>query len=188
MARSFALRKSLVAIAFCMFSLYGTQALSDWRDVLPGARLVGQADFDWYGFDLYQARLWSAAAAPSLETAFALELNYRRAIDKESLVETSLKEMQRLNGAPLDAGRRDEWAAQMRRAFIDVKPGSRITGLYLPGQGCRFYVGETLSLAVTDPRFARAFFAIWLDPRTREPNLRNQLLGTKISSEGRGNQ
>ncbi len=75
--------------------------------------------------------------------------------------------MQRLNGAPLDAKRRDEWAAQMRRAFIDVKPGSRITGLYLPGQGCRFYVGEKLSLAVTDPLFARAFFAIWLDPRTQ---------------------
>ncbi|WP_420233936.1 chalcone isomerase family protein [Pseudomonas sp. ABY48] len=188
MAPSFALRKCLLAIALCLPTLYCAQALSDWRGVLPGTRLVGQADFHWYGFDLYQARLWSAAAAPSLETAFALELNYRRAIGKESLVETSLKEMQRLNGTPLDAKRRDEWAAQMRRAFIDVKPGSRITGLYQPGQGCRFYVGETLSLAVADPLFARAFFAIWLDPRTREPDLRNQLLGIQTSSDGRNNQ
>lgn len=188
MARSFALRKSLVAIVIGMSTLYCAQTLSDWRGVLPGTRLVGQADFDWYGFDLYQARLWSAAAVPSLETAFALELSYRRAIGKEALVETSLKEMQRLNGAPLDVKRRDEWADQMRRAFIDVKPGSRITGVYLPGQGCRFYVGEKLSLVVADPLFARAFFAIWLDPRTREPSLRNQLLGIQTSSEGRDNQ
>jgi hypothetical protein len=30
---------------------------------------------------------------------------------------------------------------------------------------------------IDDPVFARAFFAIWLDPRTREPQLRNRLLG-----------
>ena len=183
MARSFAFRKSLVTVALCISALHCPQALSDWRDVLPGTRLVGQADFHWYGFDIYQARLWSTAATPSLETAFALELNYRRAIGKESLVETSLKEMQRLNSAPLDAKRRDEWAAHMRRAFIDVKPGSRITGLYLPGQGCRFYVDEKLSLAITDPLFAQSFFAIWLDAKSRDSSLKNQLLGVQTSSE-----
>jgi hypothetical protein len=31
---------------------------------------------------------------------------------------------------------------------------------------------------VDDLAFARAFFSIWLDPSTRAPTLRKQLLGT----------
>ncbi len=65
----------------------------------------------------------------------------------------------------------------MRRAFVDVLPGQRITGVFLPGWGCRFYVGDQLQHEIRDPEFADAFFAIWLDPRTRDPELRQQLLG-----------
>jgi len=43
--------------------------------------------------------------------------------------------------------------------------------------GCRFYVGDQLQHEIRDPEFAEAFFAIWLDPRTRDPELRQQLLG-----------
>ncbi|MNT77935.1 hypothetical protein D3C72_2171120 [compost metagenome] len=69
------------------------------------------------------------------------------------------------------------WRGQMLQAFVDVEPGSRITGVHLPGQGARFYVGRELKHEVRDQEFARAFFAIWLDPRTRNPELRAQLLG-----------
>jgi hypothetical protein len=64
----------------------------------------------------------------------------------------------------------------MRAAFVDVRPGMRITGLYLPGQGCRFYVDGQLRAEVADP-VRPAFFAIWLDPRARDPQLRQRLLG-----------
>ena len=47
----------------------------------------------------------------------------------------------------------------------------------MPGEGVRFYVGDTLQHVVKDDAFAKAFFAIWLDPRTRNPQLRAQLLG-----------
>jgi len=51
-----------------------------------------------------------------------------------------------------------------------------IVGVSLPGRGAAFFhdgrpVGE-----VADPEFARAFFAIWLDARTRAPELRARLL------------
>lgn len=32
---------------------------------------------------------------------------------------------------------------------------------------------------IADAEFARAFFSIWLDPRTREPRLREQLTGQR---------
>ena len=69
------------------------------------------------------------------------------------------------------------WEREMRLAFVDVRAGDRITGVYLPGEGARFYVGEKLQHVVRDEAFAKAFFAIWLDPRTRNPELRAQLLG-----------
>ena len=68
----------------------------------------------------------------------------------------------------------------MSQIFPDVKPGDQITGVYKPGGAVFLYnnrqVGE-----IRDPEFARFFFAIWLDPRTSAPGLRQSLLGTKSS-------
>jgi hypothetical protein len=41
----------------------------------------------------------------------------------------------------------------------------------------RFFRNGTPIGDIDDREFARAFFAIWLDPRTSEPELRKQLLG-----------
>ncbi|MNR41341.1 hypothetical protein D3C85_1597190 [compost metagenome] len=104
-------------------------------------------------------------------------MTFLRKLKRDTLVEISQDEIRRLGGEGLDPRRLARWSFEMRRAFVDVTPGQRITGLYLPGQGCRFYVDGQLSREVADPEFARAFFAIWLDPRTRTPKLRRQLLG-----------
>jgi len=52
------------------------------------------------------------------------------------------------------------------------------------GQGCRFYVDGKLSREIADPVFARQFFAIWLDPRARDTQLRQRLLGLAGSDRG----
>ncbi|MDH4872727.1 chalcone isomerase family protein [Pseudomonas sp. BN515] len=166
-----------------VLSLSTTAALADWREDLPGARAVGAGHFKWFGFSIYEARLWSPSARPTLDTPFALELTYRREIKRGELVEVSLEEMRRLGDEGLRQDRLARWAHEMHEAFVDVLPGQSITGLYLPGQGCRFYVDGRLSREVVDPDFARAFFAIWLDPRTRNPELRRQLLGLEVAAE-----
>jgi hypothetical protein len=55
--------------------------------------------------------------------------------------------------------------------------GEVIHGLHLPQRGAEFYHQGRLTGRIEDVEFARAFFAIWLDPRTREPGLRASLLG-----------
>ena len=107
---------------------------------------------------LYTARLWSSEAPPAWSQPFALELTYRRALSRDTLVEASLDEMRRLGGANLDEATLQRWSAEMREAFVDVQPGMRITGVYLPGKGCMFYVDDRLHRQVPDARFARAFF------------------------------
>jgi hypothetical protein len=57
-----------------------------------------------------------------------------------------------------------------------VREGSRISGVYLPASGTTFYLDGRVLASVPDPEFAKAFFAIWLDPKTSAPKLRAALL------------
>ncbi len=161
-----------------LLCLLSTSALANWQEVVPEARVVGAGELRLFGLRIYSARLWSPAQPLAADTPFALELTYHRAISRDDLVDASVREIRRLYGDAVSAAQLAGWRAQMRQAFVDVEPGARITGVHLPGRGARFYVGQQLQHEVRDAAFAAAFFAIWLDPRTRNPDLRAQLLGT----------
>nr|WP_314531052.1 chalcone isomerase family protein [uncultured Pseudomonas sp.] len=173
--------RSILRNGLWVLALLASQALANWQESLPGARIIGAGEFRWFGFDVYNARLWSAARPLVSDQPFALELIYQRSISRDDLVQASVDEIKRLSGESVSAGQLAQWQGQMQQAFVDVQAGTRITGLYLPGQGARFYVGQRLQHEVNDPEFARAFFAIWLDPRTRNPQLREQLMGLATS-------
>lgn len=170
-------RSTVRRIALLFLLMAASLSWADWRSELPGAKLVGQGDFTWFGWSVYQARLWSPAATFGWDQPFALELIYRRELSRDTLVQASLDEMRRLGDASLDETRLAAWDGEMRKAFVDVRAGQRITGLYLPGKGASFYLDGQLRHVVADVDFARAFFAIWLDTRTRSPELRRELLG-----------
>lgn len=161
--------------------LLGGPSQASWREVLPAAQLLGSGEMRIFGFAIYDAELWSAATAPAdaaaMRAPFALQLSYRRSITRDDLVDASLKEIRRLASRAPDAAQMRRWQREMQQAFVDVQAGDRITGVFLPGEGARFYVGGELHHVIKDQAFARAFFSIWLDPRTRNPELRAQLLG-----------
>ncbi|GHD64275.1 chalcone isomerase family protein [Jeongeupia chitinilytica] len=148
-----------------------------WRDDVADARLQGEGMLRYIGFPVYQARLWSAVPPSGDAVPFALELHYRRSISRERLADTSIDEIRRIFGERYDDAHLQQWRGAMLRAFVDVRDGDRITGVFLPGRGARFYAGERLTADIADPVFAHAFFAIWLDPATRDPALRASLLG-----------
>lgn len=144
-----------------------------WRQALPELRATGAGRMTFFVLAVYDATLWTRDGWRSNEP-FALELIYARAISREQLVNSSVEEMQRVGISRQQA---EAWAAPMRQVFIDVRVGDRLTGVFLPGQGARFYSQHRLLGEINDSDFARAFAAIWLDPRTREPALRRRLLG-----------
>jgi hypothetical protein len=76
-----------------------------------------------------------------------------------------------------DAAAEARWRAELERAFPDVRPGDRLVGVHLPGQPLRFYYNGALYSEIQEPRLAQAFFGLWLDPRTSEPEMRRRLLG-----------
>ena len=148
-------------------------------EALREARRQGQGRFRWFGLTVYDAEL---LATQSLrddqwpQQTFALRLTYARAVRGAEIAKSSLQEMDKLGIVP--AAQRETWLARMTTLFPDVNPGDAITGVHLPNRGVRFWRTDRALGTVDDPAFARAFFSIWLDPKTTAPELRRSLFGT----------
>jgi len=143
----------------------------------PGLSLAGEGRLRWFGLHIYDASLWIRGAKWTGEQEFALDIRYARDFKASRIVQTSADEMRRLGFT--DESQLARWADEMARVFPDISKGEHLTGVYRPGVGAEFYYqGKAVGL-IADPVFARAFFAIWLDERTREPGLRKALIGSK---------
>lgn len=160
-----------------LLCLLSNMVFASWQDAVPGAQILGEGDFRYWGLRIYTARLWSPSKALLPDTPFALELTYHRAISRKDFVESSMLEIRRLSRTTLPSTQLQAWQAELEQSFVDVQPGDRITGVFLPGAGCRFYAEDRLQNEVRDIEFSQAFFGIWLDTRTRKPALRKRLLG-----------
>jgi hypothetical protein len=145
-------------------------------------RVQGEGEMRWFGLSIYSARLWTPFGAPladanagQKDAAFALELTYSRDIAGANLVKTSIDELNRLGWR--DEATLQRWREALAVVFPDVREGERIIGMREPAGGAVFYHQDRLTGRLGDPELAGAFFAIWFDPRTREPKLRARLLG-----------
>ena len=110
----------------------------------------------------------------SPEQPFAMQLVYHRSLVGAKIAERSVAEIAKLGYGTPD--QRARWGALMKQFFVDVVDGDHIIGLNLPQLGIRYYYNGKLLGEIQDREFARAFFGIWLDPRTSEPELRKKLL------------
>jgi hypothetical protein len=138
-------------------------------------RALGQGRMRWFGLHLYDAALWVAGREWQWDRPFALDITYARDFAGYKLAEASASEMQRLGFS--DVRKLERWREQLVAVLPDVRKGERITGVFRPGVGVEFYHQGRSRGLVRDVEFARAFFSIWLDPRTRDPRLRASLLG-----------
>lgn len=154
------------------------RAPSEAAAVLSDLRLLGRGTLRFFGLPVYEARLWTgtgfAAERYSAHT-FALELRYARKLDGVAIVQRSIVEMRR--SGSVDDSQARVWEAAMMRAFPDIAPGDRLTGVHVPGETTRFFHNGRPTSSVADPAFARSFFGIWLAATTSEPGLRQQLIG-----------
>lgn len=135
------------------------------------AQIQGQGRMTYWGFDLYDAKLLQLyhPQGPSV----ALKIDYLKSFKSENLREQTIKEMKQLGVSSLQ---RDKWSVELKDIFPDVKPGHSITAIYQPKVGTIFLHNEKYVGKVSGDEFSKAFFAIWLDPRTSAPQLRSQLL------------
>lgn len=131
----------------------------------------------FFGFKAYDATLWlpNAETGFSFARPFALEIRYATAVKGRDISNTSLVELQRISTSSPE--QITAWSALMETIFVDVKAGDRLLGVHLPREGVRFFQNGKLLGESADVAFSEAFFKIWLDPKTKRPDLRNALLG-----------
>jgi hypothetical protein len=138
-------------------------------------REIGSGSLHWFGLHVYDARLAVAGERFDPAQPFALTLRYARDFKGERIAQTSIDEIRRLGFGT--AAEHERWLEAMRRVIPDVRRGDELTGAAVPGRGTQFFHNGRPVGTIEDPAFARAFYAIWLDPRTRARDLRAQLLG-----------
>lgn len=140
----------------------------------PGLSAHGEGVMRFFGFKVYDVRLWTMKKPFAPGEPFALELVYDMAFNGRDIAGRSVQEMR-------GQGQRDEtklkrWGEAMTRIFPDIKKGDTLIGVSIPGKEARFYTREKLIATVPDPEFAQAFFDIWLSEKTSAPTVRNKLL------------
>lgn len=176
------LRRLLLALVVCCCTAAVQANTASWQTPALVAergerwQLAGSGVLRWFGFRVYDAALWVEGDARwSPLRPFALEIRYHRKIAGAKLVQASLDEMRRLGSADEDDLAR--WRVKLEAAFPDVESGDVIIGLREADGSVAFHHRGQVTVRIEDLAFANAFFAIWLDDRTREPGLRAELIG-----------
>jgi hypothetical protein len=139
--------------------------------------LAGSGQLTFWGLKVYGASLWvlpGFKAAAFARHKFVLELHYLRAFKAADIARRSIDEMRRQKD--IGPEQAQAWQGLLQNSFPDVRPGDRIAGLNLPGEGLRFITNGRVSGEIRDPELASLFFGIWLGLRTSEAALRQNLL------------
>jgi hypothetical protein len=129
------------------------------KSMMGQTQLQGLGRLNFWGFHVYDANLYRGSAKDSEE--FALDLRYQKSFSGEAIAKRTVEEMKNLGVAEVQAS---AW-------------GKELASIYIPKQGTSFfYEGKKIS-QIQGADFAKAFFGIWLDPKTSVPKLRADLLG-----------
>jgi hypothetical protein len=158
-----------LAVAFAGL-VGGVQA----NDVLvPGAKPSSVQRYQFWGFDLYDARLWTQSGFSVQQYdahTFALELSYLRGFEGTAIAKRSLEEMRKVGH--ISAAQENAWLKTMTEIFPNVRKGDRLVGVYKPNEGAEFWLAQRRLGVVSDPQFAKLFFGIWLHEATSAPAVR----------------
>jgi hypothetical protein len=159
----------LAATLLVQTSAHAKEALDPY---VKGLQLQGQGRMTFWGFDVYDARLYVTEQRG--QAGFALDLNYLRSLKGTDISKRSVEEMQRLGVSESQLG---VWGKKLDVIFPDVVSGSSLTAIYIPGRGTVFLNNGKPTGEIAGDDFAKAFFSIWLDPKTNAPKLRTALIG-----------
>ena len=139
---------------------------------VKGLQLQGQGRMTFWGFDVYDARLYVGDQRG--QSGFALDLNYLRSLKGADITKSTIDEMQRLG---VSEANRSAWGKKLEAIFPNVVSGSSLTAIHVPGRGTVFLHNGKPAGEIAGDDFARSFFSIWLDPKTAAPKLRTALIG-----------
>ncbi len=142
----------------------------------PDLKAQGGGELTYFGISVYDGWYWSPVRGwphgGRLCARPHLPPRSRRREDRASAASTK----SRSSATGTDA-ERTRWGELMARLFPDVRRGDRLTGVYTGAGAVRYFHNGKSIGEIAEPGFARAFFGIWLDPKTSRADFRQKLLG-----------
>ena len=160
---------ALLALHMANSPVHAKEALDPY---VKGVQLQGQGRMTVWGFDVYDARLYVGDQRG--QSGFALDINYLRSLKGSDITKSTIDEMQRLG---VSEASRSAWEKKLDGIFPNVVSGSSLTAIHVPGRGTVFLHNGKPAGEIAGDDFAKAFFSIWLDPKTAAPKLRTALIG-----------
>ena len=139
---------------------------------LSSAKLQGSGRLTWWGLHIYDAAFYRVGSLSSPE--FALDMRYQKSFSGKAIATRSVEEMKRIGVSDEQAAR---WGKELTSFLPNVESGQTLTAIYAPRQGTTFYYEGKQIAQIPGAEFPKAFFGIWLDPKTSAPKLRAELLG-----------
>jgi hypothetical protein len=139
---------------------------------LSAAKIQGSGRLTWWGLHIYDAAFYRLGGMSSPE--FALDLRYQKSLAGNAIASRSVDEMKKLGVPDVQASM---WGKELASFLPNVEPGQTLTAVYSPKQGTVFYHDGKRIAQIQGSDFSKAFFGIWLDPKTSAPKLRTDLLG-----------
>lgn len=137
--------------------------------------LRGIYNFTYFGFDVYQAKLYMHDDCKNLECDFTLELLYQMDFDGQDIVKRSIEEINQQH--QLSDQQKKRYHKILNNIFPDVTEGDAIQGKMKDGYA-QFYINNKPLGVINSKKLSKYFFDIWLSKKTSEPEMRTVLLGT----------
>ena len=163
---------TLFTTFFLAVGLCSAKDLARIEPMLNQAQVQGVGRLNFWGFHIYDVTLYRMTNLNSAE--FALDIKYQKSFSGSSIANRSAEEMKKM-GVP-DA-QVSIWGKELAEVLPNIESGQTLTGVYSPKAGTTFYYDGKKIAQFPGVEFSKAFFGIWLDPKTSQPKLRAELLG-----------
>ncbi|MGI4860118.1 MAG: chalcone isomerase family protein [Janthinobacterium lividum] len=166
----------------CTIGMAAPAHAFDPLDFVPeqvaAARLSGAATMHRYGRPVYAVKLFIDPGTFSPEDltreSFALDFDYVKPCAGAGIaddIRSQMTDMGIASPAQIRA-----WHERLRALLPDLGITDHLTAVFQPERGTLFYRNGEPVGAIPGHAFARAYFAIWLNPASTVPGLRAQLL------------
>jgi hypothetical protein len=147
------------------------------EELIPGAKLYGQARFKVLLFPIYDASLYTVGGVYDKQAPLAMRLDYLTSLDKERIVKQTVKAMQRRSlGSEAEIAK---WTKIMEKYFDDVQENDQILIVFPDLEKVVFSTNDGPPEIVKDAKFSIAFRDLWLGENIRNKRFQSDLLGLK---------
>ncbi|MEQ8312800.1 MAG: chalcone isomerase family protein [Gammaproteobacteria bacterium] len=167
------LANTVMLVLLCTLSLQPVNAADPTENLDP----VGSATLKVLFWTIYDSYLYSPDGQyDGIEPNLVLQIDYRRDISRENLINRTREEWQKLGLYDSDS---EGWLNTLSGIFPNLEKGDQLLLRVNQSLGSEFYFNERPIGGIDDPTFTEDFLSIWLSEDSSYPKQRDRLVGQR---------